>query len=171
MLSDEAAVREIRDIFRLFDKDKNDMINVSELGKMWRAIGQNPTESEIQEMMARVDKDTNGNLSWDEFYLLLGQNIRKSQEQEKNALLAAFKVFDTDNDGFITKAELSEAMATYGDRLCDQELEEVGVSLHFIFNFVVLFCFQMIKLVDENNDGKLSYSEFIQLFTAEESII
>lgn len=38
---------------------------------------------------------------------------------------AAFDVFDRNNDGVISAAELREVMASIGEKLSDEELEEI----------------------------------------------
>lgn len=39
----------------MFDRDGDDMITTKELGTVMRALGQNPTEAEIQDMLNEVD--------------------------------------------------------------------------------------------------------------------
>ncbi len=51
------SVLEIRDTFRLFDKDGDGKITTYELGMVVRACGKNPTEKELEEMMSTIDKN------------------------------------------------------------------------------------------------------------------
>lgn len=48
---------EFKEDFRLFDKDGDKTITTKELGTVMRSLGQNPTESELQEMKQEVDVD------------------------------------------------------------------------------------------------------------------
>lgn len=48
---------EFKEDFRLFDKDGDKIIKTKELGTVMRSLGQNPTESELQEMKQEVDVD------------------------------------------------------------------------------------------------------------------
>ena len=57
---------------------------------------------------------------------------------------AGFRVFDRDNDGFITLEELRETMWGLGEKLTDPELLE------------------MIEDADVDGDGKISYSEYVK---------
>ena len=46
---------EVKEIFDLFDKNSSGRVSVSELGTIVRALGLNPTEAEVLEMIKRVD--------------------------------------------------------------------------------------------------------------------
>ena len=44
----------------LFDKNSDGFVNTKELGTLVRAINLNPTQSEIDEMMKKVDPSNSG---------------------------------------------------------------------------------------------------------------
>ena len=48
---------EFKEAFDLFDMNGDGHISAVELGKVLQAIGQNPTESTIKEVMKKADKD------------------------------------------------------------------------------------------------------------------
>jgi Ca2+-binding EF-hand superfamily protein len=50
-------IPEFREAFSLFDKDGDGDITTKELGTVMRSLGQNPSESELQEMIKEVDAD------------------------------------------------------------------------------------------------------------------
>ena len=50
-------VTEAREAFVLFDKDNSGTISRRELGTAMRALGKNPTEAELQDMVNEVDID------------------------------------------------------------------------------------------------------------------
>ena len=52
-----------RDIFLLFDKDDDGSITGAELGTVMRALGENPTEKELQALV--IEADTDGGYSDD----------------------------------------------------------------------------------------------------------
>ena len=56
----------------------------------------------------------------------------------------AFKLFDENGDGMITSAELKQVCNSLGDSLSISEVQE------------------MMKSVDENNDGVISFDEFVK---------
>jgi calmodulin len=56
-------VSELRDAFKLFDKDGDGTITSVELGVVIRALGQNPSEDELIAMVEKADADGNGKVS------------------------------------------------------------------------------------------------------------
>ena len=48
---------EIRELFRLFDKNKDNTISGSELGKMLHCMGMSVSQSEIANIMKDLDKN------------------------------------------------------------------------------------------------------------------
>ena len=60
----------------------------------------------------------------------------------------AFKVFDSDGNGFINAVELRQVMLNLGEKLTEEEVE------------------MMIKEADTNGDGLVNYEEFISMMNA-----
>ena len=52
-----SVVSEAREAFLFFDKDGSGTISRRELGTAMRALGKNPTEAELQDMVNEVDAD------------------------------------------------------------------------------------------------------------------
>ncbi len=61
-MEETGAIRpsEIKEIFMLFDKNSDGFVHTSELGTVVRAINLNPTESEISDIMKKVDPNNSG---------------------------------------------------------------------------------------------------------------
>jgi calmodulin len=53
----EEQIGEFKEAFSLFDRDGDGTITTNELGTVMRSLGQNPTESELQDMINEVDED------------------------------------------------------------------------------------------------------------------
>ena len=47
----------MKEVFSLFDKDNGGTITTQEIGSVMRALGQNPTEAELQDMINEIDID------------------------------------------------------------------------------------------------------------------
>lgn len=77
-----------------------------------RSLGQNPTEAELQDMINEVDADGNGTIDFPEFLTMMARKMRDTDSEEE--IREAFKVFDRDNNGFISAAELRHVMTNLG---------------------------------------------------------
>jgi len=53
---------ELREAFRIFDKDGSGTINADELRQVMKALGEDLNEAEIDEMIREADKDGDGSI-------------------------------------------------------------------------------------------------------------
>ena len=133
----EEQIAEFKEAFSLFDKDGDGTITTKELGTVMRSLGQNPTEAELQDMINEVDADGNGTIDFPEFLSLMARKMKDTDTEEE--LIEAFKVFDRDGNGFISAAELRHVMTNLGEKLTDEEVDE------------------MIREADVDGDGQINY--------------
>lgn len=118
-----------------------------------RSLGQNPSDDDIEEMMLSVDKNQDGQISYDEFMNLISIQIKASGVfsesgwciEDVDEMEEAFAVFDVDKDGYITKSELRQVMNRLGESLTDEQLDA------------------MIKEADTDGDGKIDIKDFKSL--------
>ncbi|KAE9589718.1 putative EF-hand domain pair protein [Lupinus albus] len=143
ILSEEQIV-DFKEAFCLFDKDEDGCIFVEELATVIRSLDQNPTEEELQDMISEVDVDVNGTIEFDEFFNLMANKF-KHVDAEEEELNEAFQVFDKDQNGYISASELRHVMMNLGEKLSDEEVE------------------QMIKEADLDGDGQVNYDEFVKM--------
>lgn len=139
----EDQIAEFREAFSLFDRDGDGSITTKELATVIRSLGQNPTEAEIQDMINEVDTDGNGTIDFGEFLDLMAHKIKDLDSDEE--LREAFKVFDKDQNGYISAAELRHVMINLGEKLTEEEVE------------------LMIKEADTDGDGQVNYEEFVRM--------
>ncbi|EPS74177.1 hypothetical protein M569_00573 [Genlisea aurea] len=135
-------ISEFKEAFSLFDKDGDGCITTKELGTVMRSLGQNPTEAELQDMINEVDADGNGTIDFPEFLNLMARKMKDTDSEEE--LKEAFRVFDKDQNGFISAAELRHVMTNLGEKLTDEEVDE------------------MIREADVDGDGQINYEEFVK---------
>ncbi|KAF9818441.1 hypothetical protein IEO21_02790 [Rhodonia placenta] len=102
-----------------------------------RSLGQNPTEAELQDMINEVDADGNGTIDFPEFLTMMARKMRDTDSEEE--IKEAFKVFDKDGNGYISAAELRHVMTNLGEKLSDNEVDE------------------MIREADVDGDGQINY--------------
>ncbi|CAL0328089.1 unnamed protein product [Lupinus luteus] len=139
----EEQILEIKEAFGFFDKDGDGCITVEDLAIVIRSLDQNPSEEEVQNMINEVDADGNGTIEFVEFLNLMAKKFKETDVEED--LKEAFKVFDKDQDGYISATELRHVMINLGEKLSDEEVK------------------QMIKEADLDGDGQVNYDEFAKL--------
>ncbi|GAA52173.1 calmodulin [Clonorchis sinensis] len=103
---------ELREAFRVIDENHDGTLSYSELSKLIRLVSPDYSDSEIKLLMHKSDVNGDGKISFDEFVRLMsfGATDDVSTTEE------AFRVFDSDKDGFITKLELSQVMQRIGHK-------------------------------------------------------
>uniref|UniRef100_A0AAR2KEJ0 Calmodulin n=1 Tax=Pygocentrus nattereri TaxID=42514 RepID=A0AAR2KEJ0_PYGNA len=114
---------EFKEAFSLFDKDGDGTITTKELGTVMRSLGQNPTEAELQDMINEVDADGNGTIDFPEFLTMMARKMKDTDSEEE--IREAFRVFDKDGNGYISAAELRHVMTNLGEKLTDEEVDEM----------------------------------------------
>ncbi|KAG6785868.1 hypothetical protein POTOM_007455 [Populus tomentosa] len=148
----EEQVAEFREILSLIDKDADGLITLEELATIVQSLDRRPTIEEIRDMICEVDIDGNGTLNFEEFLNVMGRkqkiglmHLQFLQENVTEELKEAFKVFDRNQDGYISGSELRQVMMNLGERLTEEEAE------------------QMIREADLDGDGLVSYEEFSRM--------
>jgi len=53
----QEQLQEFQETFRLFDEDRDERLSIKELGTMLNALGQNPTQQELRNMIAGLDHE------------------------------------------------------------------------------------------------------------------
>ena len=78
-----------------------------------------------------------------EFLTMMARKMKDTDSAEE--IKEAFKVFDKDGNGFISAAELRHIMTNLGEKLTDEEVDE------------------MIREADVDGDGQINYDEFVDM--------
>lgn len=84
-----------------------------------------------------LDQNGDGKIDLNEFDAMLQGNIFDITKDEN--IKRFFKVFDTNNSGYISKEDLKEIVEVIGEKVDDKEIE------------------QAIQKADTNSDGKINY--------------
>ncbi len=66
--------KKINDLWEAFDENKDGSISEDELRKVMRALGQDPGNAELLQLLREADLDQSGSIELDEFKTLLGSN-------------------------------------------------------------------------------------------------
>ncbi|KAH3758199.1 hypothetical protein Pelo_9908 [Pelomyxa schiedti] len=73
-LQTENTDEEIKEAFRIFDKDNSGSISSQELRNVLNNLGENLNEEEIEELVKEADVDGDGQINYEEFLKLLNVN-------------------------------------------------------------------------------------------------
>ena len=148
-------ISEFREAFAFFDKDGDGCITVEELATVMGSLqGHRPSEDELGEMIRDADADGNGTIDFPEFLALMARKTAAGSsagagggdcDDPDEELREAFKVFDKDQNGDISATELRHVMINLGEKLTDEEVE------------------QMIREADLDGDGQVNYDEFVRM--------
>lgn len=120
-------IDDMKDAFSMFKKKSNsDTINIKDLRAVMLSIGLNPKDEEI----AQMEKEKEGEIDFPEFCALI-REYQKQAINSKDELKEAFRVFDQQGKGYLTKAELETVMRNYKDGLSDEQFDLVMKKAQF----------------------------------------
>merc|ERR1711869_91765 len=135
--------QEIKEAFDLFDTDGSGNIDVKELTIAMKALGCEPKAGEIEKMIADVDDDGSGEIGYPEFLQMMTHKILN--EDPKDDMLKAFRLFDEDQTGSVSFKNLKRVAKETNQSLSEDELQE------------------MFDDADKDGDGVLNEEEFLRM--------
>ncbi|XP_026473431.1 myosin-2 essential light chain isoform X1 [Ctenocephalides felis] len=138
----EDQLAEFQEAFQLFDSRGDGKIDVSLVGDALRALGQNPTETEVKKFTHQLKHDDR--ISF-EVFLPIYQAISKGRSADTaEDFIEGLRHFDKDGNGFISCAELRHLLCTLGEKLTDEEVEQLLQN-------------------QEDSQGNINYEEFVRM--------
>ncbi|GAA0140847.1 non-receptor serine/threonine protein kinase [Lithospermum erythrorhizon] len=136
----EEEIAGLKQMFEMIDTDNSGQITFEELKVGLKRVGANLKESDIYDLMQAADIDNSGTIDYGEF---LAATLHLNKVEREDHLYAAFSYFDKDGSGYITADELQEACKEFG-------IEDISLE-------------EMIRDVDQDNDGRIDYNEFVAM--------
>ncbi|URE14354.1 hypothetical protein MUK42_34119 [Musa troglodytarum] len=136
----EDEIAGLKEMFKMIDTDNSGHITFEELKAGLERVGACLKESEVYALMQAADVDNSGTIDYGEF---IAATLHLNKIEREDHLFAAFSYFDKDGSGYITQDELQQAC------------EDLGVEAVHLDD--------MIKEVDQNNDGRIDYNEFVAM--------
>jgi calmodulin len=70
-MKDTDSEEEIKEAFKVFDKDGNGFISAAELRHVMTNLGEKLTEEEVDEMIREADVDGDGQINYEEFVKMM----------------------------------------------------------------------------------------------------
>jgi calcium-dependent protein kinase len=104
-------------------------------------FGKTMNQDEVDKLFKQVDIDGSGFIDYSEF-VVASMNEKNLLTGDK--LQAAFKMFDKDGSGMISVEEIKQVLS-FGKTISDAAITEI------------------VKQVDENGDGEISFEEFTNM--------
>lgn len=126
--------------FRKIDKDQSGDLDIEE----FLSLPQLTLNPLVRRVVSIFDKNKDGSISFEEFVTGLSTLYSNNEEAK---LQFAFKVYDIDDDGFISNGELFTVLKMMvGTNLSDLQLQQLVD--------------RTIIKADQDYDGKISFQEF-----------
>ncbi|CAF0895857.1 unnamed protein product [Didymodactylos carnosus] len=131
---------DFREAFLLFDDRGDERIPKQLFGEVVRAVGLNPSEANIKGTIQGIKGDR---ISFEEFIPLYESLAKKKDNMNENELIEGLKVFDKEQNGLMSSAELRHLLTNLGERLNDDEVEQLLAGV-------------------EDKNGNVNYEEWIR---------
>ncbi|CCK70896.1 Mlc1p KNAG_0F02310 [Huiozyma naganishii CBS 8797] len=134
--------RNNKDIFTLFDKKGEGAIGSPLVGDYLRAIGFNPTNQQVTELVG-----SKGTFTFEELNGLVSGNqelLDATTRGKPDDFIKAFQVFDKANTGKVSVGDLRYMLTGLGEKLSDNEVDE------------------LLKGVEVDSEGGIDYRRFIE---------
>ena len=141
--SDE--IEEIKEAFDIFDIDQSGEISVSELLQSMKNLGFDVKNKAIYQMIAEMDDDGNGTISFEEFLDMMTARI--SEKNSREDLMRVFNLFDVDRQGEISVDNLRRVAQELGEEIDEKELAEI------------------VQRADLNGNSQLDFDDFYNIMT------
>jgi myosin light chain 6 len=132
---------EFLETFQLFDNRGDGKIQVNQVGDVLRALGQNPTEGDVKKLTHQHKPDER--ISFETFLPIYSTISKNRSHDTAEDFIEGLRHFDKDGNGYISSAELRHLLTTLGEKLTDEEVEQL-LSGH------------------EDSQGNVHYEEFVR---------
>lgn len=141
--ANDNEIRQLKEIFTAMDVDQDGVLSMAELKAGLKKSGIKGME-DLKSMMDGIDANGNGQVDYTEF---LAATMDKRQYEKESICWAAFRAFDRDGDGAISRDELSLVLAS-------SELK------NFMDEDIIV---KIMKEADVNSDDQIDFEEFMAL--------
>jgi len=139
----EEQAQEIKEAFDLFDSESTGVIDAKELKVAMRALGFEPKKEEIRKILSEVDKQGEGNISYEDFLSIMTQKMLERDPIEE--MKKAFHLICEEGQDKITLKSLQKVAKELGENMTIEELQE------------------MIEEADRDGDKKICEKDFLKV--------
>jgi myosin light chain 6 len=137
-----------KEVFSLYDDEGDGKIDGIQIGNVVRALGLKPTNAMVHKAAGKEYKKLGEKrLTFEEFFPVFEQLSKEKEVGTMADYMEGLKVFDKDETGKITSAELKHVLASLGERLALHEVDDIMVGV-------------------EDGEGMVNYKSFIEKIMA-----
>ena len=124
----------------MFDRGKQGYINATQIGQIMTAMEQDFDEKTLRKLIRKFDADGSGKIEFDEFCALV-YTVANTVDKETLAkeLREAFRLFDKEGLGYITRPTMKGLLKEIAPDLSDKDLDAA------------------IDEIDEDGSGKIEF--------------
>lgn len=118
----------LKQIFDSFDLDKKGEISTDMIGQILDMLGHQLAAEELQSIVAEIDEDGNGVMSFEEFAHLASRFLVEEDEDTEailRELKDAFRLYDKEGLGYITVDLLREILKELDEKMTPSDLEQM----------------------------------------------
>lgn len=146
---DHRHLRDIHQVFREMDTNGDGTLSIEEIRSgLKRMFGESSSEcKQVEELFAGLDLDGSGAVDYTEF---CAAGLGASAASKADVVWAAFKAFDLDDNGHLSKAEIQKVLGSadvqkaWSAEVCADVAQDV------------------LDKFDENGDGSIEFAEWMK---------
>ncbi|XP_067942712.1 uncharacterized protein [Watersipora subatra] len=137
--------KEIRESFPILDTDSDGLVSRRQVEDLVYRIDPDMTHEEMQDLLDTADLDADGMYDMDEYLFLM--YLKWNDQESVDDIKEAFRVFDKDNSGALSRSEFAFILKKLGEPLIDKEVD------HILNHF------------DRDGSGEIDFDEFAYVMT------
>lgn len=116
---DQNQIQEFKEAFNMIDQNHDGFIDKDDLHDMLASLGKEPTDEYLEGMI----KLSPGPINFTMLLTMFGEQMNGTDPEE--VIKNAFAAFDEAGDGKIPVERFREAMMTMGDRVSEEDVDEI----------------------------------------------
>jgi len=139
----DSQIKDLRETFLAMDVNGDGLLTAKELEEGMEKAGMSNLPPELDQILKDVDSNGSGHINYTEF---LAATLDRKKYIAEDVCWAAFRVFDKDGSGTISRDELAQVLS-------DGEVKAVAqTDLN-----------ELLDEVDKNGDGEIDFQEFMHM--------
>jgi len=136
---------ELQVFFDKFDKEKKGYIEATNIASILKTMGVEFNTAKLRQLIQDFDAEGTGRFEFEEFGALVASVDVQDEGASEEELREIFRLFDKQQQGFITTDILRGILAAIDDKLTDADLDAA------------------IEEIDEDGSGTVDFDEFREM--------